>query len=179
MLLAQPNTSINKNPHGWLQCIAGYTALGLLPKPVVLRKQVLPTRDRLHGTLLLHTQTTAPATATCRLGVVPRLHPAGSGQALIHPPHLILMKAPAQHMAETRPKPVPQILCAPQLACPPKIMGGWMSTTIPIRLHTHPAHPNKPKASPLQCNKRSIFDHNAHATPQPPNTCWYLGKWLE
>jgi hypothetical protein len=61
----------------------------------------------------------------------------------------ILMNAPAQHMADTSPKPVPQILRGPQLACPPKNMGGCISTTIPTRLHRQPAAPNSPRGSPL------------------------------
>jgi hypothetical protein len=69
------------------------------------------------------------------------------------------MKAPAQHMADTRPKPVPQILLRPQLAWPLNIIGGCISTTMPNKLHKQPAKPKRPKGSPLPAANQSITQH--------------------
>lgn len=66
------------------------------------------------------------------------------------------MKAPAQHMADTRPNPVPQILLRPQLAWPPNIMGGCISTTMPNKLHKQPAKPKRPRGSPLRATGKSV-----------------------
>jgi hypothetical protein len=70
--------------------------------------------------------------------------------------HLILMKAPAQQIADMRPKPVPQILLGPQFTWPPKNMGGWITTTTPNRLHRHPARPRRPSGSPLQHHQQHV-----------------------
>ncbi len=99
----------------------------------------------------------------------------------------MLRNAPAQHIADIRPKPVPQILRDPQLAWPPKNMGGWMSTTMPTKLTRQPAKPNSPKGSPLQVKaipppataaaEVEAAQHGRHVGMKRFGVCVYLQGW--